>query len=172
MKPLIVPVLALVARAGFPRLYAAAPLERLAVAVLALVARAFSAALCRGLIEATRQAEPQMNDPMFSAALCRGLIEATRCRSRFASTLTGFSAALCRGLIEARAVCGRYGPSVGSFPRLYAAASLKPDGGVAGDPAEASFSAALCRGLIEARRSRTTRHAHPAVFRGFMPRPH
>ena len=36
-----------------------------------------------------------------------------------------FSAALCRGLIEARACAGRRGTCSPSFPRLYAAASLK-----------------------------------------------
>ena len=59
-----------------------------------------------------------------------------------------FSAALCRGLIEADAVneWGATGPN--SFPRLYAAASLKHTVDAQGDFTSAS------------------------VFRGFMPRPH
>ena len=59
-----------------------------------------------------------------------------------------FSAALCRGLIEApnrRSSC----PSrTGRFPRLYAAASLKP------------------------RRVLGAGERTGEVFRGFMPRPH
>ena len=61
---------------------------------------AFSAALCRGLIEARGAIRHRPRLSAFSAALCRGLIEAagSAC-SRTASP--PFSAALCRGLIEA-----------------------------------------------------------------------
>ena len=63
---------------------------------------------------------------LFSAALCRGLIEA---RSSVANpsprTRPTFSAALCRGLIEAQPFWGRSGGCRSGFPRLYAAASLK-----------------------------------------------
>ena len=60
----------------------------------------FSAALCRGLIEAPRRLADGYRPVAFSAALCRGLIEAgfipiTR------DAVREFSAALCRGLIEA-----------------------------------------------------------------------
>ena len=89
---------------------------------------------------------------MYSAALCRGLIEAGECspRSRPVTTsiprlyaaaslkhrlavgrergdVAEYSAALCRGLIEACPPCARR-------------------------PAAAPYSAALCRGLIEAER--------------------
>ena len=84
---------------------------------------------------------------MFSAALCRGLIEACAARPRRRGRDT-FSAALCRGLIEAPLLDALESGSTASFPRLYAAASLKP---VA--PA-------------------VDRLGHAAVFRGFMPRPH
>ena len=62
--------------------------------------------------------------------------------------------------------CGR------SFPRLYAAASLKPTappvgrGAITGFPrlyAAASLKLAIQIGEIQ---------IHPVVFRGFMPRPH
>ena len=63
----------------------------------------------------------------FSAALCRGLIEAAP-RQGGANAAHPFSAALCRGLIEApRARTTRTGTATG-FPRLYAAASLKRAG--------------------------------------------
>ena len=44
----------------------------------------------------------------------------------------------------------RTAPRVLSFPRLYAAASLKPEGEGRSDHGLKQFSAALCRGLIEA----------------------
>ena len=108
-----------------------------------------------------------------------------------------FSAALCRGLIEAMAPGGGPSPAPLGFPRLYAAASLKPARfrvlgarHVEGFPrlyAAASlkqdragavpwwpvgFSAALCRGLIEALLMASRPQLLAAVFRGFMPRPH
>ena len=134
--------------ARFPRLYAAASLKLPPLGVLA------------------------QRRPGFSAALCRGLIEATQAPSS-SRPIVWFSAALCRGLIEAAASTGGSSSASPGFPRLYAAASLKrgrrrrtPSGPRRG------FSAALCRGLIEARtRSRRIRW-RPAVFRGFMPRPH
>ena len=110
---------------GFPRLYAAASLKPRRPRAHCWGDGAFSAALCRGLIEASAPARPgwgagtrfprlyaaaslkpsplavlgQMAVP-FSAALCRGLIEALRIVERH---IPGdlFSAALCRGLIEA-----------------------------------------------------------------------
>ena len=59
-----------------------------------------------------------------------------------------FSAALCRGLIEAVRIARGFRCRRLRFPRLYAAASLKPGGSGAGYR--------LLTG----------------VFRGFMPRPH
>ena len=110
-------------RRGFPRLYAAASLKLPGAGAHGGAAREFSAALCRGLIEACRPDARPVHTGRFSAALCRGLIEAASV-PRSPNT----------------------GPS--SFPRLYAAASLKP-----AEPA---------RGVRIGRQ----------VFRGFMPRPH
>ena len=57
----------------------------------------------------------------FSAALCRGLIEAVVTKERIARRIRVFSAALCRGLIEAlpRSRSARRSPSVfrGFMPR-------------------------------------------------------
>ena len=61
-----------------------------------------------------------------------------------------FSAALCRGLIEAEAGYPRACPPAPGFPRLYVAASLKPQQGQRVSDLPIWFSAALCRGLIEA----------------------
>ena len=58
------------------------------------------------------------------------------------------------------------------FPRLYAAASLKPPAQMAALGPRTPFSAALCRGLIEAWVAGAARYGTCAVFRGFMPRPH
>ena len=58
------------------------------------------------------------------------------------------------------------------FPRLYAAASLKPQLRRGGHRRDGPFSAALCRGLIEAGRRGEEFPPFAVVFRGFMPRPH
>ena len=62
----------------------------------------FSAALCRGLIEASALRGESVGVSWFSAALCRGLIEAGNPRFGLFLDRNKFSAALCRGLIEAR----------------------------------------------------------------------
>ena len=133
----------------------------------------------------------------FSAALCRGLIEATSAPSTGASPSSGFSAALCRGLIEAHIGVSQLWGDWNGFPRLYAAASLKPLSIIAMAFRPSRFSAALCRGLIEAsypppvdlarthgfprlyaaaslKQTEFSVHVLPLslVFRGFMPRPH
>ena len=62
---------------GIPRLYAAASLKREDKRRVPLAAGPYSAALCRGLIEAGPPTTPRW--PLllrYSAALCRGLIEA------------------------------------------------------------------------------------------------
>ena len=60
----------------------------------------------------------------YSAALCRGLIEASVLGTVSFPFSTAYSAALCRGLIEAFR-CRSCSLSGGCIPRLYAAASLK-----------------------------------------------
>ena len=62
----------------FPRLYAAASLKLEALLERGGQVQAFSAALCRGLIEAPAAAAMSAAMSAFSAALCRGLIEAPR----------------------------------------------------------------------------------------------
>ena len=59
-----------------------------------------------------------------------------------------------------------------SFPRLYAAASLKHRLVVCLADTRSRFSAALCRGLIEADIAWVEEAHSVSVFRGFMPRPH
>ena len=86
---------------GFPRLYAAASLKRLHGPPELDELEWFSAALCRGLIEARWTARSGSRVAPFSAALCRGLIEASRRWPGMVRPVSPFSAALCRGLIEA-----------------------------------------------------------------------
>ena len=157
----------------------------------------FSAALCRGLIEARsdvgspsgRSARfPRLyaaaslkpcrypgrlwrSRRKFSAALCRGLIEAP-IRFLCSPSFLVFSAALCRGLIEAPSIASCRYQSAAGFPRLYAAASLKPATQSESLSGLEMFSAALCRGLIEAISTATGLPPRRPVFRGFMPRPH
>ena len=87
---------------------------------------------------------------MFSGALCRGLIEAGLTETEEEDAEAGFSAALCRGLIEARPRLLLACRLIWRFPRLYAAASLKPQLILHRHCHVGLFSAALCRGLIEA----------------------
>ena len=109
----------------------------------------FSAALCRGLIEAAGRGRAGVASAKpFSAALCRGLIEAYCAGSRARPRSRRFSAALCRGLIEALRLARAVVRLDDRFPRLYAAASLKLGVAVPVDAVEGG------------------------VFRGFMPRPH
>ena len=97
---------------GFPRLYAAASLKQWIREQLEHDRISFSAALCRGLIEAPGDALAMSGlNGAFSAALCRGLIEA-RARDELGTRSPAtFSAALCRGLIEAPTRRGR--PALG-----------------------------------------------------------
>ena len=138
------------------------------------MARPFSAALCRGLIEAFhcfdislrdnpsfprlyaaaslkqfRRAREAIERRLFSAALCRGLIEACagRCDRRTASA---FSAALCRGLIEAAWPSFLSGRWCGAFSAALCRGLIEAGSRKSAASSRASFSAALCRGLIEA----------------------
>ena len=61
---------------------------------------------------------------MYSAALCRGLIEASSAAG-LRTRPSSYSAALCRGLIEAAWARRRTCRRASGIPRLYAAASLK-----------------------------------------------
>ena len=109
--------------------------------------------------------------PGFSAALCRGLIEAraldlSRRRVRACFPRLYVAASLKHLIFLLREL------APGSFPRLYVAASLKPVSAGPISPPPRPFSAALCRGLIEARRIWWRWWTAMRVFRGFMSRPH
>ena len=82
------------------RLYAAASLKPGKAAFAYAACCWYSAALCRGLIEARTGSSRRCRRSRYSAALCRGLIEATSTPSTRPSA-SRYSAALCRGLIEA-----------------------------------------------------------------------
>ena len=183
---------------GFPRLYAAASLKHDDVRAHRPVRlRGFPRLYAAASLKQAGGGHRGIDAWRFSAALCRGLIEAAQLSIWEKASKTGFSAALCRGLIEAHALTGGTDSAILGFPRLYAAASLKQDRSeahrsaiIAGFPrlyAAASlklpvsedriqgvhrFSAALCRGLIEARATYFGSRWTGRVFRGFMPRPH
>ena len=63
-------------RGGIPRLYAAASLKHVCTTPVHHARMRYSAALCRGLIEARMPEERGKRGWLYSAALCRGLIEA------------------------------------------------------------------------------------------------
>ena len=84
-----------------PRLYAAASLKLRAVASLGGAHLLYSAALCRGLIEAatcrsTRRLRGRRIPRLYAAASLKRSVA-----SGLGTAANGYSAALCRGLIEA-----------------------------------------------------------------------
>ena len=91
---------------GFPRLYAAASLKPIMSKSNVADVSTFSAALCRGLIEACRGFSP-LGKPAARFPRLYAAASLKRVRKGFARRLISewFSAALCRGLIEARKVC-------------------------------------------------------------------
>ena len=164
---------------GFPRLYAAASLKRNGGLRHERVSGVLSAALCRGLIEASKRTATRMKRSWLSAALCRGLIEAFALSHRCGEGEGRFPRLYAAASLKPPGHSHRWKSAVTGFPRLYAAASLKlpraahPGRSNSGFPrlyaaaslkrstrrtryAEApQLSAALCRGLIEAPRLRS-----------------
>ena len=157
----------------FPRLYAAASLKRRRRVEHASRLDKFSAALCRGLIEAPIRA---VSTPSWTSPGFPRLYAAASLKPPWVDTCPTmryrFSAALCRGLIEAYCIFVTLTVDPKSFPRLYAAASLKhryqshteraarvgfPRLYAAASLKPASWLAAAMLWM---------------VFRGFMPRPH
>ena len=134
----------------FPRLYAAASLKHQPAGGVGMQIESFPRLYAAASL---KPSEVRINGfvfASFSAALCRGLIEAVSRRGALPDCPRTFSAALCRGLIEARRRSTPATPRSARFPRLYAAASLKPPPPAPRARCSRPFSAALCRGLIEA----------------------
>ena len=134
---------------SFPRLYAAASLKRSSISYLmTLNPRTFSAALCRGLIEAASPGTDGLIGwcrfpRLYAAASLKRhvVVRGGRDADRFPRL---YAAASLKPLLVAVAVVA----AIGRFPRLYAAASLKLLG-----PGAHGVSSVI-------------------VFRGSMPRPH
>ena len=131
----------------------------------------YSAALCRGLIEATGRTSAWSSSrrriPRLYAAASlkhRGLVAL----ERLADGIPRLYAAASLKLSRPPAACRR----TPRIPRLYAAASLKLRVCREQRQRRVTYSAALCRGLIEAGSLGIERRRHHRVFRGFMPRPH
>ena len=134
----------------FPRLYAAASLKQPPLRTSSLHVRGFSAALCRGLIEAGCDLEMAAPTP---AGFPRLYAAASLKRRRDRGPARGshgfprlYAAASLKMVARKRVRQGGV-----RFPRLYAAASLKKPDASAEPRRAAVFSAALCRGLIEER---------------------
>ena len=110
----------------------------------------FSAALCRGLIEATVPSRTPKRPPacfprLYAAASLKRQLHGTVLRQPAGGFPRLYAAASLKpgSSVPVALVAAR-------FPRLYAAASLKPGARLAEYEANVMFSAALCRGLIEA----------------------
>ena len=110
----------------------------------------FSAALCRGLIEAVSDQQLAVGGHLGFPRLYAAASLKRSAARRAGRRRGGFSAALCRGLIEASQWSAAVCRFLKRFPRLYAAASLKLHARAQRLRDLAQFSAALCRGLIEA----------------------
>ena len=157
----------------------------------------FSAALCRGLIEADQlrvvaelllesfprlyaaaSLKPALREARagmagrFSAALCRGLIEARAPVVQGLRAPGAFSAALCRGLIEARYAHQGEERRGEGFPRLYAAASLKRGPGTADGKTVLRFPRLYAAASLKRRRQQPLQvHSYPfsaALCRGLI----
>ena len=108
-----------------------------------------SAALCRGLIEASIRRDVAWRRTWRSVPRLYAAASLKRVEDGIGWGMRRMcSAALCRGLIEAPDNASSIASPSGGVPRLYAAASLKRD---------AALDQRVLKGL---------------VFRGFMPRPH
>ena len=106
----------------------------------------------------------------FSAALCRGLIEA-RSPRHGAGPPRRFPRLYAAASLKLRRVIERLNDH-GRFPRLYAAASLKHGGPPAGLGAPSSFPRLYAAASLKPGRVGHDAGDRDAVFRGFMPRPH
>ena len=124
----------------------------------------FSAALCRGLIEAiSGNFAPGIHATAFSAALCRGLIEAARTSATSTAIRWSFPRLYAAASLKREPLVAEL-QSFLRFPRLYAAASLKRGRRIRVVLDVQVFSAALCRGLIEARAAGTARAGRAGRF--------
>ena len=159
----------------FPRLYAAASLKRVRRVAPALSPGAFSAALCRGLIEALDQPDRGIAGALgfprlyAAASLKRGGEGGLLCQIR-----GGFPRLYAAASLKPRPVSDLGREAAGRFPRLYAAASLKPR---EPDPGPRYIGIRFPRLYAAASLKRhrgwpTPETPPPPVFRGFMPRPH
>ena len=114
----------------------------------------YSAALCRGLIEAAwLESSPGRELPAYSAALCRGLIEADPNAGATSKVTMRIPRLYAAASLKLETVSLGGSVSDSRIPRLYAAASLKPIKSIIGFSPLFVYSAALCRGLIEAARA-------------------
>ena len=157
---------------SFPRLYAAASLkhdqhESGAVVVLGFP-RLYAAASLKLPVRWVHAGEVQAG---FSAALCRGLIEAHARRHQRRRRGEGFprlyaAASLKQDVhpVPAHQVVG--------FPRLYAAASLKQSLKKRAGDALWGFPRLYAAASLKLARVDAVAHLDQGVFRGFMPRPH
>ena len=157
---------------GIPRLYAAASLKLPIESSDGITQLLYSAALCRGLIEACHTVAAHSATAGYSAALCRGLIEASSARCPRWPACTSYSAALCRGLIEACRPTMACTASTSRIPRLYAAASLKPDSPSPITTHCKSYSRLYAAASLKLAPRTEYRVDRVDVFRGSMPRPH
>ena len=148
----------------FPRLYAAASLKRGDGRGDVRSRSVFSAALCRGLIEARlTHGRPEAFGVRFPRLYAAASLKRKGLVDGLHEVNAGFPRLYAAASLKQRIGQPGFGNRKG-FPRLYAAASLKRLSLWCSGGQNARFSAALCRGLIEARRRR---RGSPAGSRRF-----
>ena len=108
----------------------------------------------------------------FSAALCRGLIEADMRRGSRTGTSPSFPRLYAAASLKLNAHSRITVVSRTRFPRLYAAASLKLRDALTGLACSLSFPRLYAAASLKHFRAATRLRRTGRVFRGFMPRPH
>ena len=157
---------------GFPRLYAAASLKLQAISGITVQDAGFPRLYAAASLKQHHSRTDLDAGRMFSAALCRGLIEAQWVRWKYSLDTPWFSAALCRGLIEALGTTRSREPAPPGFPRLYAAASLKLGIRDVLDTLGDRFPRLYAAASLKPCGFPQPHSVRFGVFRGFMPRPH
>ena len=109
----------------------------------------------------------------FSVALCRGLIEADATAGIARSARCGFPRLYAAASLKPELRRGHERDLLDGFPRLYAAASLKLGRYADGRPrAGRGFPRLYAAASLKHCRVRGDGGRHLLVFRGSMPRPH
>ena len=156
---------------GFPRLYAAASLKPIPHVRVVGIAPRFPRLYAAASLKPARHQPRGQAHHLFSAALCRGLIEADYAAGDDLIWREGFPRLYAAALLKPTPV-PEEDHKDGSFPRLYAAASLKRVMEISGVRGKRRFPRLYAAASLKPRWRHRDERRLCDVFRGFMPRPH